>query len=291
PASRTLPEGTVTFLFTDIEGSTRLLEQLGRDAYARLLERQRELLREAVAAGRGAEVDATGDSQLAVFASAGGAVAAAVAAQRSLAREQWQAGADVRVRMGLHTGEATIGRDGYVGIALHRGRRVCEAAHGGQILVSSATQAVVAADPPEAIGFREVGEVRLAGFDQPERLFQVVADGLPETFAAPRAARPWRDVQPALLERGEELAAVDATIAATKSGAGSLAVIEGPPGIGKTALLGEARARAAASGLTVLSARASELEAAFSFGVVRQLFEGAVAAVPADDRSRLLGGA
>jgi class 3 adenylate cyclase/DNA-binding CsgD family transcriptional regulator len=286
-----LPQGTVTFLFTDIEGSTRLLERLGRDRYGPLLERQRQLLREAVEAGRGAEVDATGDSLLAVFSSAGGAVAAAVTAQRALAAESWPAEAEVRVRMGLHTGEATLGRDGYVGIAVHRGRRVCEAGHGGQVLVSSATYAIVSADLPDGIAFREIGEVRLAGFEQPERLFQVVAEGLPEAFAEPRAARPWREEQPALLERAEELAAVDAAIAGAQSGTGRLAVIEGPAGIGKTSLLAEGRARAAASGLTVLYARASELEAAFSFGVVRQLFEPAVAAAPEEEQSRLLGGA
>jgi class 3 adenylate cyclase/DNA-binding CsgD family transcriptional regulator len=286
-----LPEGTVTFLFTDIEGSTRLLERLGRDRYGQLLEQQRTLLRTAVEAGGGAEVDATGDSLLAVFSSAGGAVAAAVAAQRALAAERWPQQEELRVRMGLHTGEATLGRDGYVGIALHRGRRVCEAAHGGQILASSATQAIVAADPPDGIAFQPVGEVRLAGFEQPEQLHQVVADGLPAQFAEPRAARPWRDEQPALLERAEELAAVDAAIASALGGAGRLVVIEGPAGIGKTSLLGEGRARAAASGLTVLYARASELEAAFSFGVVRQLFEAAVTTAPEDERSRLLGGA
>jgi AAA ATPase domain len=205
--------------------------------------------------------------------------------------ERWPADAEVRVRIGLHTGEATLGRDGYVGIAVHRGRRVCEAAHGRQVLVSSATHAIVAADPPEGMGFKEVGEVRLAGFQQPERLFQVVADGLAEEFAEPRAARPWRDEQPALLERAEELAAVDAAIAGAETGAGRLVVIEGPAGIGKTSLLAEGRARAAASGLTVLSARASELEAAFSFGVVRQLFEAVVATPPEQEQSRLLAGA
>jgi class 3 adenylate cyclase/DNA-binding CsgD family transcriptional regulator len=286
-----LPQGTVTFLFTDIEGSTRLLDRLGRDRYGPLLEQQRELLRDVVEAGGGAQVDATGDSLLAVFSSAGGAVAAAVAAQRALAGERWPADADVHVRMGLHSGEATVGRDGYVGIAVHRGRRVCEAAHGGQILVSSATHAIVAADPPDGIGFKEVGEVRLAGFEQPERLFQVLADALPEAFAEPRAARPWRHEQPALLERVEELAAVDAAIAGAESGAGKLVVIEGPAGIGKTSLLAEGRRRAAASGLTVLYARASELEAAFSFGVVRQLFETAVATSAEQEGSRLLGGA
>lgn len=286
-----LPQGTVTFLFTDIEGSTRLLERLGRERYGGLLTRQRELLREAVEAGGGAEVDATGDSLLAVFSSAGGAVAAAVAAQRVLAEQQWPADAEVRVRMGLHTGEATLDRGGYVGIAVHRGRRVCDAAHGGQVLVSSATHAVVAADPPDGIGFSDVGEVRLAGFEQPERLQQVAADGLPQAFAEPRAVRPWRGEQPALLERAEELAAVDAAIGGAQSGAGKLVVIEGPAGIGKTSLLAEGRARVAASGLTVLSARASELEAAFSFGVVRQLFEAVVAAAPEEEQSRLLGGA
>jgi class 3 adenylate cyclase/DNA-binding CsgD family transcriptional regulator len=285
-----LPQGTVTFLFTDIEGSTRLLDRLGRGSYGEALERQRELLRGAVEAGGGAQVDATGDALLAVFASAGGAVAAAVAAQRALAAERWPEEAHLRVRMGLHTGEASLGRDGYVGISVHRGRRVCEAAHGEQILVSSATHAIVAADPPDGVAFRAVGEVRLAGFEQPERLFQVLASGLPESFAEPRAARPGRAEQ-ALLERAEELGAVDTAIAGTHAGAGKLVVIEGPAGIGKTSLLAEGRARAAASGLTVFYARASELEAAFSFGVVRQLFEAAIASVPRDEQSRLLGGA
>jgi class 3 adenylate cyclase/DNA-binding CsgD family transcriptional regulator len=281
-----LPQGTVTFLFTDIEGSTRLLDRLGRDRYRPLLERQRVLLRAAVEAGGGAEVDSTGDSLLAVFASAGGAVAAAVEAQRALAAEQWPGDADVRVRMGLHTGEATLGGDGYVGIAVHRGRRVCEAGHGGQVLVSSATHAIVAADPPAGIGFSEIGEVRLAGFEQPERLFQVVAEGLPQAFPEPRAARAWRDEQRALLERAEELAAVDAAIAGARSRGGRLVVVEGPAGIGKTSLLAEARSRAVDAGLTVLYARASELEAAFSFGIVRQLFEAAVAT-----SAEVLGGA
>jgi DNA-binding CsgD family transcriptional regulator len=110
-------------------------------------------------------------------------------------------------------------------------------------------------------------------------------------FEEPRAARPWRDEQPALLERAEELAAVDAAIAGAQGRAGRLVVIEGPAGIGKTSLLAEGRARAAASGLTVLYARGSELEAAFSFGVVRQLFEAAVATASPEEQSRLLGGA
>lgn len=285
-----LPQGTVTFLFTDIEGSTRLLDWLGREAYGELLDTHRALLCEAVRDSGGAEVDEQGDAVFAVFPSAGGALTAAVAAQRTLAAENWPQGAVVRVRMGLHTGEAALTGDRYVGIAVHRGRRVCEVAHGGQIVVSSATRTVLGSELPAGIEVRDLGEVRLAGFDEPERLFQVVADGLAEEFAEPRAQRPWRDEQPALLERSEELAAVDAAIAAARSSAGRLVVLEGPAGIGKTALLGEARARAAVSGSTVLYARASELETAFSFGVVRQLFEGMVATASEEERSRLLGG-
>jgi class 3 adenylate cyclase/DNA-binding CsgD family transcriptional regulator len=286
-----LPQGTVTFLFADIEGSTRLLGSLGRDRYGELLEAHRELLRGAVTAGGGLEVGSEGDSIFGVFPSAGSAAGAAVEAQRALAAHAWPGGVELRVRMGLHTGEASLTEQGYIGIAVHRARRVCEAAHGGQILVSSATHAVVAADPPDGIGFTEIGEVRLAGFEQPEGLFQVVANGLQEAFAEPRAGRPWREEQPTLLERAEELAAVGAAIAGAQSGTGKLVVIEGAAGIGKTSLLAEGRARAAASSLTVLYARASELEAVFSFGVVRQLFETAVAASAEEERSRLLGGA
>lgn len=285
-----LPEGTLTFLFTDIEGSTKLLERLGRDQYGALLEQQRELLRSALESGDGAEVDATGDSLLAVFRSAGSAIAAAGSAQRALTEQHWPAAAEVRVRMGLDTGEATLGRDGYIGIAVHRGRRVCEAAHGGQILVSSATHAIVAADPPKGIAFTSVGEVRLAGLERPERLFQVVADGLPVLFAAPRAARTERDAQ-ALLERADELAAIEAAISATKTGIGKLVVIEGPAGIGKTALLTAAKGLGLETGAQVLGARGSELERAFSYGVVRQLFEPMLASEGAEERAGLLSGA
>lgn len=246
------PQVAVTFLLADLEGSRPLSGE------------QRALLRGAIEPAGGAEVDATGDPFLAAFSSPAGAVGAAVAAQRALA------GADLRI--GIHAGEVS------------RGRRIREAARGGQILVSSATHAIVGADPPAGVGFREAGELRPAGPEEPEPLFEVVGE-------EPPAARPRHGSQPALLERAEELAAVDAAIANALGGAGTLVVIEGPAGIGKSALLAEGRARADASGLTVLSARASELEAAFSFGVVRQLFEAAVAAAPDDARSRLLGGA
>ena len=287
-AHGSLPHGTVTFLFTDIEGSTRLLERLGRDRYREVLEAHRELLRRAIEEAGGVEVDSHGDSLFAAFASANKAVLAAVNAQRDLTAHEWPAGAGLRIRIGLHTGEASLAKQGYVGIAVHRGRRVCEACHGGQIAMSSATQAIVAAEPREGVRLRDLGEVRLAGFDEPERLFQVVADGLPETFAGLRAARPWREEQQPLLERAEELAVLDGAIAATRSAGGRLVMIEGPPGIGKTSLLSEGRARAAAAGFSVLQARGSELEAAFSFGVVRQLFEPVLTQAGPDREATLL---
>ncbi len=281
----------MTFLFTDIEGSTRLLERLGRDRYGALLEGHRALLRGAIGGAGGVEVDTQGDALFAVFAGAGDAVHAAVSAQRELAAYEWPAGVELRVRIGIHTGEAGVAEQGYVGLAVHRGRRVCDACHGGQILVSSATHAIVAADPPQGVQFDDVGEVRLPGFDEPERLFQIVADGLPDTFPEPRASRPWREEQPPLLERAEELATLDGAIAATRGGAGRLVVIEGPPGIGKTSVLTKGRARAGAAGFSALQARGSELESAFSFGVVRQLFEPVLAHAGPGREARLLEGA
>ena len=286
-----LPQGTVTFLYTDIEDSTGLHERLGRDRYGAVLQAHHALLRAAFGEAGGVEVNEQGDGLLTVFTSAGGAVGAAVAVQRSLAEQEWPGDVELRVRIGLHTGEAALAGDVYVGIALHRGRRVVDAAHGGQIFLSSATRTVLGSELPAGVSLRDLGEVRLAGFDEPERLFQVVAENLPDVAAEPRAPRPWRDDEPALLERAEELAAIDAAIAGARSGAGRQVVIEGPAGIGKTSLLAEGRARAAASGVDVLDARASELEAAFSFGIVRQLFETAVASAPDDERTRLFSGA
>jgi len=286
-----LPQGTVTFLFTDIEGSTGLLERLGRDAYGELLERHRAIIRGAVEAAGGGVVDLQGDSILAAFPNATDALTAAVEAEQALLREEWPQGVQPLVRVGLHTGEATLSDTGYVGISVHRGRRVCDAAHGGQIVISSATRAVIGTEAPAGVTFRDLGEVRLAGFEEPERLFQALAEGLITESAAPRAQPVWRDQQPALLERAEELAAVDNAVAAARSGSGSFVVIEGPAGIGKTSILTEGRARASDSGLRVLQARGSELESAFSFGVVRQLFEAAVAQRSAEERAALLGGA
>ena len=285
-----LPQGTVTFLFTDIEGSTQLLERLGPVEYGEALEAHRGTIRRAVNGEHGVEIDSQGDSVFAVFASASGSVRAAVRAQRDLASHEWPGGAELRVRMGVHTGEANLGPHGYVGIAIHRARRVCEAGHGGQILVSSATRGILSAEP-HSVRLRDLGEVRLPGFDEPERLFQIVEEGLPEVATSPRAPRPWREEQPQLLERAGELAALDDAIAATRMSRGRVVVIEGPAGIGKSTLLSEGRERASASGLSVFHSRGSELEAAFSFGVVRQLFESAVARSDQNQEGSLLSGA
>ena len=151
-----LPSGTVTFLFTDIEGSTRLLQRLG-ERYAAVLAEQQRLLRAAFTAHNGYEVDTQGDSFFISFARATDALTAAVEAQRALRAAAWPDGVSVRVRMGLHTGEAQVANERYVGLAVHRAARVGAAAHGGQILLSAATQAVVQDRLPAEFALRDLG--------------------------------------------------------------------------------------------------------------------------------------
>jgi predicted ATPase/class 3 adenylate cyclase len=159
---RELPGGTVTFLFTDIEGSTRLLHELGTAGYAEALAEHRRIVREAAAAHAGVEVDTQGDAFFIAFPTAGGAAAAALAARDGLG-----AGA-VRVRMGLHTGVATPAGEGYVGLDVHRGARIAALAHGDQILVSPATAALLDSEP-----LRDLGQHRLKDFDGAVRLYQL----------------------------------------------------------------------------------------------------------------------
>jgi DNA-binding NarL/FixJ family response regulator/class 3 adenylate cyclase len=167
--------GRFTFLFTDVESSTALARRLG-DRFGGVLERHRRLIREAVAAHGGLEVDAKGDEVFAAFAEAASAVGAAVAAQRALAEEPWPEGAEVRVRMGVHSGEAAVDEGTYVGLDVHRAARVSEAAVGGQILVSSSARAAV---ENGGFDFADAGEHRLQGFPDRERLFSVLYDELP----------------------------------------------------------------------------------------------------------------
>jgi len=180
-----LPAGTVTFLFTDIEGSTRLLTKLG-DRYGEVLAQHRRILREAVEARHGHEVDTQGDSFFFAFARANSAVAAAVVAQRALAAHDWPDGADIRVRMGLHTGEPEVGDERYVGLGVHRAARIGAVAHGGQVLLSSATRELVE-DKVDGVAVRKLGAYRLKDFDQPEQLYQLDIEGLPSKFPPLRA--------------------------------------------------------------------------------------------------------
>ena len=188
-AKRGLPAGTVTFLFSDIERSTRLMRQLG-DAWAQAHATHRRLLREAVRRTGGREVDTQGDAFFAVFARARAALEAAATAQRALHEHDWPGATELRVRMGMHTGEPTIGEEGYLGLDVVRGARICSAAHGGQVLVSETTRALVRGDEPEGIGLRDLGEHHLKDLEHPERLYQLAAAGLPSEFAPPRSLDP-----------------------------------------------------------------------------------------------------
>jgi DNA-binding SARP family transcriptional activator/class 3 adenylate cyclase len=186
--ARGQPGGTVTFLFTDIEGSTRLVRAL-RDRYGDVLERHRRILREAFAAHGGREVDTQGDAFFVAFARAREAAAAAIQAQRALTTEPWPTDAEVRVRMGLHTGEPELGGGGYHGVGVVRGARICAAAQGGQMLCSESTRGLLQDDELEGVTLRDLGEFRLKGLERPERLHQLVVAGLPDVLAAPRTEK------------------------------------------------------------------------------------------------------
>src|ERR671923_481667 len=177
-----LPTGAVTFLFTDIEGSTRLVKQL-RERYTQVLADHQRLLREAFAAHRGHEVDTQGDSFFVAFASARDAVLAAVEGQLALSSHPWPDGVEVKVRMGLHTGQAVASGGRYTGLAVHRAARIGAAGHGGQVLVSQATQTLLEDEEEDLHVFlRDLGEQRLKDLDRPVRLYQAAADGLPASF-------------------------------------------------------------------------------------------------------------
>ena len=179
---------TVTFLFTDIEGSTRLLARVGDD-YAELLETHRRLLRVGFALHDGVEVDTQGDSFFVSFATPSQAVAAAVAGQVGVASHPWPDGRPVRVRMGLHTGEASLVDGDYVGMEVHRAARIAAAAHGGQVLVSDTTAAFLRFASPATVGLRDLGEFELKDLPYRQRLFQLDVAGLPREFPPPRARR------------------------------------------------------------------------------------------------------
>ena len=178
-----LPSGTVTFLFTDIEGSTQLLKQIGPH-YAEVLAEHQRIVREAVATHGGHEVDTQGDSFFIAFPRGKDAVAAAVAAQRDLHTHAWPEGVQVKVRMGLHTGEPQVGEQRYVGMGVHKAARIGAAGHGGQVLLSATTRELVEDELPPGVTIRDLGLRRLKDVERPERLSQLVIEGLPSEFDA-----------------------------------------------------------------------------------------------------------
>ena len=194
---RSLPRGTVTFLLTDIEGSTRLLERLGDD-YTSLLRDVRGAIRTSVRAASGYEVDARADEFFAVFRRSTHALDAALAIQRALRDKTWPQKAVVRVRIGMHTGRPTLTDTGYIGIAVHIAARICYASHGGQILLSSAARESFTERLVAGVAFRKLGRFSLHGIAEPEALFQVDASDLRAKFPRPRTIGRMRSSRPAL---------------------------------------------------------------------------------------------
>jgi len=176
------PSGAVTFLFTDIEGSTLLLKRL-RERYGEVLGAHQRLLRASFAAHGGREIDTQGDSFFVAFGGAREALLAAVEGQRALGAHAWPDGVEVKVRMGLHTGQALAAEGRYTGLAVHRAARICAAGHGGQILVSQATQTLLEDEEEDLhVVLRDLGEQRLKDLDRPVRLYQAAAEGLSDSF-------------------------------------------------------------------------------------------------------------
>lgn len=230
------PTGTVTFLFTDIEGSTRLLQRLG-PRYAEVLVEHRRLVREAFAAHSGYEVDTQGDSFFVAFPTAQDALMTAVEATRALAVHSWPEDVGVRLRMGLHSGAPQLIGDRYVGLDVHRAARIAAAGHGGQILLSEAAAGLVRADLPEDVTLRDLGAHRLKDLQQPERIYQLVLSGLPADFPALKSleARPHNlpvQLTP-LIGREREVAQIVALLGRDEV---RLVTITGPGGVGKTRL-------------------------------------------------------
>lgn len=175
-----LPSGTVTFVFTDIEGSTTLLKELG-DAYADVLSEHRRIVRETFARLNGVEIDTQGDAFFFAFARARDAVEAAVEAQRAHASATWPGETAVRVRMGLHTGEPALGSEGYLGLDVVRAARICTAARGGNVFLSETTRSLVGSSLPEGVSVFPLGERQLKDIDQPEQVYELAIDGVETT--------------------------------------------------------------------------------------------------------------
>ena len=186
---RRLPKGHITFLLTDLEGSTELLRRL-EDGYARLLAEVRRRVRLAVRRAGGHEVSARGDDQFVVFEHAPAALEAALGIQRAMRDGGWPADNDVRLRIALHRGRPELTDTGYVGLSVHAAARICFAAHGGQIVMSSAVQAAVLESLADGVSLRSLGSWRFRGLPEPIDLFQVEAADLDSHFPPLRSAAP-----------------------------------------------------------------------------------------------------
>ena len=255
--STDLPEGTVTFLFTDIEGSTELLKKLG-DQYADLLEEQRRIVREVFLRWEGQEVDTQGDSFFVSFPRATQAVSAAVEIQKTIHEQSWPEDTEVRLRMGLHTGEPLTWSEGYVGIDVHRAARIAAVGHGGQVLLSQTTTPLVQENLPSGVTLVDLGRHRLKDLRTPERIGHLVIESLPADFPplkslealppeAPMDLGPvnlpsfLEDMEeapaPVFVGRDRELELLQGFLDQALEGRGQVVFLTGGPGRGKTALL------------------------------------------------------
>jgi predicted ATPase/class 3 adenylate cyclase len=227
------PTGTVSFLFTDIEGSTRLLHEAGEARYSDLLETHRSLLRSAFGATGGYEEGTEGDSFFVAFERANDAADAASAAQRGLAEHPWPAGLELRVRIGIHTGEPLVGPTGYVGVDVHKAARIMTAGHGGQVLLSEETRRLLA----ERFVLRDLGEHRLKDLLKPQRLYELAVEGLPRAFPPLRTleGRPTNLPTPVsdFIGRGAEVGAI---VRLVRDERRRLVTLTGVGGGGKTRL-------------------------------------------------------
>jgi class 3 adenylate cyclase len=179
-----LPSGTVTFVFSDIEGSTGLLKRLG-DRYGELIAEHRRIVRDALGAHDGVEIDTQGDSFFYAFARARDAVAGAVAVQRAHAEREWPGGEQVRVRMGLHTGEPAVGAEGYLGVDVVRAARLASTGRGGNVLLSETTRALLGSSLPDGVSVHALGERQLKDIDEPERIYELEIEGVEQPAPEP----------------------------------------------------------------------------------------------------------